>query len=295
MQTIAVARRRAGSVFEVATASGHSLVVEPKPAEPRPTAGPGPMELMLVSVASCAASTVAALLDRMRQPVADLRVRVDGERATEAPRVWTRLHVTFQVRGEVDPGRLERAVELTETKHCPASVMLARVTDLTTSTIAIRRVEASLTRPLRQRVLRPHQTLEELVDPGEDDPETAFFGAVEGGAVVASSAVYHEPSPDRPDDPSAWRLRSMATEPRLQGTGLGSMMLDAALEYAADRGAARVWCSARTGARRFYEERGFAAISEVYEPSGLGPHVRMAMTLDQARPSINSTVAPTAR
>jgi GNAT superfamily N-acetyltransferase len=70
----------------------------------------------------------------------------------------------------------------------------------------------------------------------------------------------------------------MASEPALQGQGLGGRVLEFGVDEVARRlGAAgsesaTVWCSGRTGAQRFYERHGFAPIGELYETPGTGPH-----------------------
>jgi predicted GNAT family N-acyltransferase len=140
------------------------------------------------------------------------------------------------------------------------------------ATFDIRRVDPIVTRPVRQLVLRPHQTLEELIVPGEDDVDAGWFAAYDGGdLVIGTAGVFPE---DRPDSgPGGWRLRAMAaTRP---GEGVGSALLDACLDHARRRGGRYLWCSARMPAAGFYLRHGFVTVSDVYEPPGLGPHVTM--------------------
>jgi predicted GNAT family N-acyltransferase len=128
---------------------------------------------------------------------------------------------------------------------------------------------------VRRQVLRPHQTLEELIVPGEDDPEAGWFAAfhtrVVGDVVIGTAGVFPE---DRPETgPGGWRLRAMAaTTP---GAGVGTALLEACLAHAGERGGRYLWCSARVPAMGFYIRRGFVTVSDAYEPPGLGPHVTM--------------------
>ncbi len=139
----------------------------------------------------------------------------------------------------------------------------------------IRRVDPVLTRPVRQQVLRPHQTLDELIVPGEDDTEAGWFAAYEVGAekeaVLGTAGVFPE---DRQESgPGGWRLRAMAaTTP---GAGVGSALLEACRAHALRHGGRYLWCSARMPAAGFYVRHGFVTVSDVYEPPGLGPHVTM--------------------
>lgn len=278
MQIVTTALHESGRRFRVSTASGHDFTVEGKPDEPAPTAGPGPMELMLVSLATCSGVTLADILPRMRQQPDEMEVRVAGERAPEPPRVWTRIHVTYRARGDLADDRIRRAVDLLEEKYCSASVMLSRIADLTGSIEVVRRVEAAETRELRQRVLRPHQTLDELRVEGEDDPRAGWFGAVKDGTIVGTAGVFPEESPDLPGRP-AWRLRAMATDESVRGTGLGSWLLRACLDHVRRHDGDLVWASVRTPAAGVYQRHGFEAVSDEWEEPDIGPHVRMQARL----------------
>ena len=54
------------------------------------------------------------------------------DRAETEPRVFTRIHIHFVVRGRgVDPARVRRAIELSVEKYCSASAMLAKTAEMT--------------------------------------------------------------------------------------------------------------------------------------------------------------------
>lgn len=273
MEQIVTSRILHDHVFDVTTRSGASVTVQ---AGGGPE-GPGPMELMLVSLATCAQSTILDVLEKMRQPFDDVRVLVDGERAEKAPRAWTRVHLTYLVRGEAVPDRVARAVEITA-RACSASSMIARTSELTEEAIQIRSTDAASTRPLRREVLRPHQTLEELVVSGEDHPDAGWFAAFRGDEVIGTAGVFPESSPHGGSDAS-WRIRAMAVAEGVRGRGIGELLLDACLDHARRHGADHVWCSARVPAEDFYARAGFRPTGEEYEPAGLGPHVRMDLDL----------------
>lgn len=277
MEVIANAHHRAGPVFDVVTRSRQEMVVEA--AAGPDSAGPGPMELMLVSLATCAADTMLAVISKMRQEVADLRAVVFAARAEKPPRVWTDIDLDLIVRSGAPVERLERALEITE-RACPASVMLSGIANLSARLVPVKAVAATETRPLRQRLLRPHQSLEELVVPGEDDSRAGWYAALRDGVAVGTIGVFPEVSPDHPDEDGWWRLRAMTTTESHRGIGLGQMLLDAGVEHIRRHGGTGVWCSARTPAQPFYERSGFRAMSDVYEPADLGPHLRMERSLD---------------
>jgi len=135
-------------------------------------------------------------------------------------------------------------------------------------TVEIRAVDPALTRPLRRRVLRPHESLEELAT--HEPPGVHAVAAFDGDEVVAVGFV----CPD--GEPGEWRVRGMATAPEQRGRGTGAAILDALVEHARSQGATRVWCNARTPAMRLYERAGFERESGEFEIPAIGPHFVMA-------------------
>lgn len=143
----------------------------------------------------------------------------------------------------------------------------------------VARVGAELVRPLRQRVLRPHQTVAEQVYAGDDDPRAAHFAAFDDAdRVIGVASITPEPHPGPDGGPGDFRVRGMATDPEGgRGTGAGGALLLACLDHARAEGATRVWCNARTPARGFYERHGFVAEGEEFTLPEIGPHYVMAI------------------
>ena len=88
------------------------------------------MELVLAALGSCSAVTVVEFLGKMRQPLTSLEVEVSGKRAETAPKVYTSIHIRYLVGGDVDHGRVERAINLTEGKYCSVYTMLDASVDI---------------------------------------------------------------------------------------------------------------------------------------------------------------------
>ena len=84
-----------------------------------------PMELILLGLAGCTAMDVISILQKKRQKITAFRVTAHAERAEEHPRVFTKILLDYQVTGfDVDAQAVERAIELSETRYCPAQAML---------------------------------------------------------------------------------------------------------------------------------------------------------------------------
>lgn len=141
--------------------------------------------------------------------------------------------------------------------------------------VEVRLVDPEVTLPLRQAVLRPHQTLDEVRADSDGQPGIAV---VEDGRVLACASVRPEPMPGDPRD-GDWRLRGMASDPAVRGRGYGAIALAAALDHAKSNGARRVWCNARTPALGFYRKYGFATVGDEFHLEHAGPHYVMVADL----------------
>jgi putative redox protein len=90
------------------------------------------MELVLVGTGACSAFDVVHILRKSRQEVTDCRLELEAERAATDPKVFTRIHMHFIVTGRnLDPRKVEHAIELSATKYCSASIMLGKTATIT--------------------------------------------------------------------------------------------------------------------------------------------------------------------
>ena len=89
--------------------------------------GFSPMELLLIGLAGCTGIDVASILQKKRQPLVGLKVKVRGLRRASAPRIYTHIQVNYMLVGEgIDPKAVEQAIRLSEEKYCSASIMLGQ-------------------------------------------------------------------------------------------------------------------------------------------------------------------------
>ncbi len=112
--------------------TGHKLVLGTRATPDGPTPGPSPMELVLIGTGGCTAFDVVHILEKAREAVEDCVVELDADRAEADPKVFTRIHMRFVVKGrKLDPAKVERAVALSAEKYCSASAMLAGTATIT--------------------------------------------------------------------------------------------------------------------------------------------------------------------
>ena len=149
--------------------------------------------------------------------------------------------------------------------------------------LRVEHVEAARTHPLRQRVLRQHETLEQVAATDAGHLDAAFLAAVtDEDEVVGTAAVWREPPPWDPDDAAAWRLRGMATDPAHRSSGVGGRVLAAVVAHVADQGGGLLWANARIPAQRFYEREGWVTRGDPWDDPVIGPHVAMVRSVEAA-------------
>ncbi len=127
---IASAQWKQGMLFEGRSQSGHSITFD---ASAEHAAGPSPMEAVLAALCGCTSVDVVSILEKKREPVTGLTVSAQAEQATEPPRVFTRIHLTYKISGKVTPASAERAVSLSKNKYCSVSQMLEKSVEITYS------------------------------------------------------------------------------------------------------------------------------------------------------------------
>lgn len=112
--------------------SGHKVVLGTAFGRDGRTPGPSPMELVLIGTGGCSAFDVVHILEKGREAVEDCVVELDADRAETDPKVFTRIHMHFVVKGRgLAPAKVERAIALSIGKYCSASAMLAKTAEIT--------------------------------------------------------------------------------------------------------------------------------------------------------------------
>jgi putative redox protein len=121
-----------GVTFLGETESSHAIVMDGAPEGGGRNLGPRPMETLLAGAGGCTAYDVVTILKKSRQDIDDVAVEMDADRAPVDPKVFTRIHLHFVVKGRnLRPDAVARAIELSATKYCSASIMLGKTAEIT--------------------------------------------------------------------------------------------------------------------------------------------------------------------
>lgn len=87
--------------------------------------GVRPMSLLLMGLGSCSAIDIISILNKMKQPIEDLQVDVTGDRTEAASaKPFSAFHVTYKLKGAIEPNKALRAAELSMTTYCSATLTL---------------------------------------------------------------------------------------------------------------------------------------------------------------------------
>ena len=112
--------------------SGHSVVMDGPPDDGGRNMGVRPMEMVLLGMGGCTAFDVVHILKKSRQNIVDCHVEMEAERATDIPKVFTKIHAHYVIKGkDLDAKKIERAVTMTAEKYCSVSIMLAATVEIT--------------------------------------------------------------------------------------------------------------------------------------------------------------------
>lgn len=120
------------SMFLGESGSGHTIVMDGPPESGGRNLGVRPMEMLLLGMGGCTAFDVMHILKKGRHAVLDCDVQLEAERAETDPKVFTKIHVHFIVKGKgLSETVVARAIELSAEKYCSASIMLGKSVEIT--------------------------------------------------------------------------------------------------------------------------------------------------------------------
>jgi putative redox protein len=122
-----------GMTFLAETGSNHVVAMDGAPDGGGRNLAPRPMEMVLLGTGGCTAYDVVVILKKSGQDVSGCEVKLTAERAPTDPKVFTRIHMHFAVRGRaLKRNVVEHAIRLSHEKYCSASAMLGKTAEMTT-------------------------------------------------------------------------------------------------------------------------------------------------------------------
>lgn len=140
-------------------------------------------------------------------------------------------------------------------------------------------VEASEILEIRLAVLRKGMRIEDCHFEGDNDSSTCHLVAKDHSKAVGCCSLMKKDWSEYEN--LSYQLRGMAVLEPHQGRGVGAELLKAAESVVRDKNVELIWFNARIGAVNFYQKFGYEIVSDEFEISGVGPHVKMLKRLLQ--------------
>jgi putative redox protein len=113
--------------FEVKDEKGHILTTDSSIENGGLESGFRPMQLVLCALGSCSAIDMVSILKKQRQEIHELSIIIDGVREKDKiPSLWKSITVSFQLTGNVEKEKAEKAASLSMEKYCSVAETLRR-------------------------------------------------------------------------------------------------------------------------------------------------------------------------
>ncbi|MCB0477867.1 MAG: OsmC family protein [Crocinitomicaceae bacterium] len=119
--------------FEAFNENGQTIKIDGAPDIGGHNNGFRPMELLVSGLGGCAAIDVVLILEKQKQRIDDLEIVLNAERRDEIPKIFTKIEVAFLFKGELEPHKVQRAIDLTMEKYCSVTRILEATCEITTS------------------------------------------------------------------------------------------------------------------------------------------------------------------
>lgn len=118
--------------FLAETGSNHAVLMDGAPEAGGRNMAPRPMEMLLAGTGGCTAFDIVMIMKKGRHKITGCEVTLSAERAKSEPKIFTRIHFHFRVKGkQLKPEAVARAIELSKDKYCSASIMLGKTAAIT--------------------------------------------------------------------------------------------------------------------------------------------------------------------
>ncbi len=122
---------KGGLAFTGSANSGYLIPLDARKARSGHDLGFQPMQLFAIGLVGCTGMDVISILTKKKQQVTEFEVSAEIERAEDHPKVFTKILITYKVTGkDLYRSAVERAVELSETRYCPAQAMLEKAAEI---------------------------------------------------------------------------------------------------------------------------------------------------------------------
>ncbi len=127
MITIEVNRIAGDFGFEAKDANGHTLRLDTSDETGGSNFGVRPMQTLLMGLGACSGIDIVSILKKQRLIIEGFSMKIKGEREKgKEPSLWESVHIDFELKGDIDKDKADRACALSINKYCSVAETLRR-------------------------------------------------------------------------------------------------------------------------------------------------------------------------
>ncbi len=127
MATIEISRVQGDYGFEARDEAGNIVRMDTSPESGGQNFGARPMQMLLMAMGGCSGIDIVSILEKQRQPLKGFRAFIEGEREQgKEPSLWKEARIVFELEGDLDPAKAERACALSMDKYCSVAETLRK-------------------------------------------------------------------------------------------------------------------------------------------------------------------------
>ena len=127
MNTIDLKRKKGDFGFEATDANGHVIQLDTSDETGGINFGFRPMQSLLAGLGGCSGIDIVSILKKQRLIVEEFSMKIKGEREKgKEPSLWESVHIDFEITGNIEPEKAERACALSINKYCSVAETLRR-------------------------------------------------------------------------------------------------------------------------------------------------------------------------
>jgi putative redox protein len=113
--------------FEAKDALGHTVKIDSSIENGGSNYGTRPTQLLLMGLGTCSGIDIVAILKKQKQPIDNFKMHIKGQREKDkTPALWEKIHVLFELTGDIDEDKAKRACALSIDKYCSVAETLRR-------------------------------------------------------------------------------------------------------------------------------------------------------------------------
>ena len=113
--------------FEASNITGQTVELDAKPEIGGEGKGFRPMEMLLVGLGGCSGIDMVNVLTKQKEPLIDIKIKINANRKIEdTPPIFDVINIHFDLFGDLNIQKVERALDLTFEKYCSVSNILER-------------------------------------------------------------------------------------------------------------------------------------------------------------------------